>query len=89
MPQHPHLGRLTRSAELATGTEKMQRGMRRYSRRVGSHHRVHLGTARPGRFRVVSHQLRTGVSHGALHFLQVRVSAIARASNGCFSATTY
>ena len=31
MPQHHHLGRLTRSAELATGTEKMERGMRRYT----------------------------------------------------------
>jgi hypothetical protein len=55
---------------------------------VGSHRRVHFATARPGRFRVVSHQLRAGLSHGALHFLQVRVSAIARASNGCFSANT-
>ena len=30
MPQRHDLGRLTLHAELATGTEKMQRGMRRY-----------------------------------------------------------
>jgi hypothetical protein len=30
MPQRPDLGSLTPNTELATGTEKMQRGMRRY-----------------------------------------------------------
>jgi len=30
LPQRPDLGHLTPSAELATWTEKMQRGMRRY-----------------------------------------------------------
>jgi len=31
MPQRPNLGSLTPNTELATGTEKMQRRMRRYN----------------------------------------------------------
>ena len=43
MPQRPDLGSLTPNTELATGTEKMQRRMRRYKlRRIGSHRRRHL-----------------------------------------------
>ena len=50
MPQRSDLGSLTPNTELATGTEKIQRRMRRYNR-VGSRFRWHLAAAMNWTFR--------------------------------------